>query len=440
MKILYYTDVFPPVIVNYATNLVNGLASYAGFQESEVKVVTRTPAGAFDDSGLPYPVIRRPSPFKLWHLLQESDLIHLAGPCLLPLFFAWVARKPSVIEHHGYQAACPNGLFLYHPTKTPCPGHFQSGRKLECLRCNIGTEGVGKSALSLLLALPRHWLANRVHANICITHHVRDRLQLPYSTVVYYGIRDSNHHNSPQNGNQGSTCFAYAGRLVSEKGLDLLIQAAHCLRAAGCEFRVKFIGDGPERSRLQETVKSLGLATQVVFTGSLQGEALQAALNDVAVMVMPSIWEETAGLSAIEQMMRGRLVIAANIGGLGEVVGDAGLKFSPGDIEGLAACMKRVLDQPSLVSLLGDKARRRALELFRHERMVAEHVALYRELARGSNPSLQRRPSSSSVRFGWKAFWQALFVIWIILVNFLYYAQFKALVLSRWGHFLHTWH
>jgi glycogen synthase len=44
---------------------------------------------------------------------------------------------------------------------------------------------------------------------------------------------------------------------------------------------------------------------------------------------MPSVWEETAGLSAIEQMMRGRLVIASRIAGLGEMVGDAGSRFFP---------------------------------------------------------------------------------------------------------------
>ena len=60
--------------------------------------------------------------------------------------------------------------------------------------------------------------------------------------------------------------------------------------------------------------ENLGPCTTI--TGFLRGHAFVNALQDVNVVVMPSMWEETAGLAAIEQMMRGRLVIAADIGGL----------------------------------------------------------------------------------------------------------------------------
>jgi glycosyltransferase involved in cell wall biosynthesis len=93
---------------------------------------------------------------------------------------------------------------------------------------------------------------------------------------------------------------------------------------------------------------------------------------------MPSIWEETAGLAAIEQMMRGRLVIAADIGGLGEIVGDAGLKFPPGKAGELAAMMRRVIETPELAAALGNRARSRAATLFQAERMVQDHLAAYK--------------------------------------------------------------
>jgi glycosyltransferase involved in cell wall biosynthesis len=158
---------------------------------------------------------------------------------------------------------------------------------------------------------------------------------------------------------------------------------------------VKFIGDGPERSGLQASVEAFGLSQRVFFTGYLHGKLLESALSDVTAVVMPSIWEETAGLSAIEQMMRGRLVIAADIGGLGEMVGEAGLKFQAGDADGLALCMKRVLNEPALTSVLGEKARARALQLFREDRMVADHVALYRELLQARSQA--GAPASASL-------------------------------------------
>jgi glycosyltransferase involved in cell wall biosynthesis len=148
----------------------------------------------------------------------------------------------------------------------------------------------------------------------------------------------------------------------------------------GYNFHLKFVGDGPERSALESLSEKLGLAKHVEFTGFITGPAFQIIINDVAAVIMPSVWEETAGLAAIEQMMRGRLVIASDIGGLGEVVGNCGLRFAAGNMEALAECMRTVLDHPEIVGLTGDAARRRALELFSQRRMVKEHYELFCKL------------------------------------------------------------
>jgi glycosyltransferase involved in cell wall biosynthesis len=90
-------------------------------------------------------------------------------------------------------------------------------------------------------------------------------------------------------------------------------------------------------------------------------------------------------LAAIEQMMRGRLVIASAIGGLREVVGLGGLTFPAADASALADHMKAVLQNPSLLETLGRNARDRALELFLRRRMIMEHVDFYRKVVRGLN-------------------------------------------------------
>jgi glycosyltransferase involved in cell wall biosynthesis len=95
---------------------------------------------------------------------------------------------------------------------------------------------------------------------------------------------------------------------------------------------------------------------------------------------MPSVCEETAGLAAIEHMMRGRLVIASDIGGLAEVVGKAGFLSLAGDAEALARRMKQVIQSPELVETLGKCARARALELFQKNNMIKEHAEVYRQL------------------------------------------------------------
>jgi len=126
--------------------------------------------------------------------------------------------------------------------------------------------------------------------------------------------------------------------------------------------------------------RNLGFSDEISFAGYLCGDLLRRAVRDVTALVMPTIMEETAGLAAMEQMMRGRLVVAADIGGLGEVVDGAGLKFRPGDARGLAACLRRVVEEPSLARALGERARRRAVHAFSIGRMVDEHLAIFTRL------------------------------------------------------------
>jgi glycosyltransferase involved in cell wall biosynthesis len=177
--------------------------------------------------------------------------------------------------------------------------------------------------------------------------------------------------------------FAYVGRFVSEKGIPILLAAAKKLANDGLSFTVELIGDGPERPNIEELIRRNGLGDRVQITGYLTGTDLTGTLHRVDAVIMPSVWEETAGLSAIEQMMRGRAVIASDIGGLAEIVGDAGLKFAPGDARGLAACMRKVLDDPSLIDALGEKGRERAHLHFAREAMLEAHAQVYSKVLAG---------------------------------------------------------
>jgi glycosyltransferase involved in cell wall biosynthesis len=171
--------------------------------------------------------------------------------------------------------------------------------------------------------------------------------------------------------------MAFVGRFVSEKGIPVLLQAVALLKREGLDFEVRLIGDGPELGNLENIIRREDLGDIVKVAGFLRGEAMIKALSDVQVVIMPSVWEETAGLSAIEQMMRGRLVIASDIGGLGEVIGDAGLRCVPGNADSLANCMKSVILDRSLIDSLGIEARNRATHLFMRARMIQEHATIY---------------------------------------------------------------
>lgn len=402
MKILIYTHSFAPVVGGVESHvmfLAQGLSVFAGSGSLEIAVTTPTPAGEFDDSKLAFRVVRRPTLRALIRLIKKTHIIHLVGPSLLPLLIARLLGKPVVIEHHGYNPVCPNGLLFFEPTKTVCPGYFLAQQYGQCIRCNATHLGRFDSLRMLLLTFLRLWLCRNASANTPITLHVQSRLKLPRSQVIYYGISEAG--TEPQTpsinaSNRWPLCFAYVGRLVTIKGLTLILEAAKRLQIAGYHFRLKFVGDGPERGELESLTERLGLTEHVEFTGFLTGNTFHTTMKDVAAVLMPSIWEETAGLAAIEQMMRGKLVIASDIGGLGEVVDGCGLRFPAGSMEALAQCMSTVLDHPEIVELHGTAARRRALDLFSQRRMVKEHFELYCQLARLDERSKQTENLGSS--------------------------------------------
>jgi glycosyltransferase involved in cell wall biosynthesis len=180
--------------------------------------------------------------------------------------------------------------------------------------------------------------------------------------------------------------------LVSEKGIPILLEAAKKLSDEGVSFHLALIGDGAEREALERETRRLGLQDRITFTGYLSGTALEEAVRALRVVVMPSQWEETAGLAVMEKMMRGGLVVVADVGGLSEVVGDAGLKFAPGDANALYAQLRLVLENPSIVATVSSAARARALKHFNRDSMIENHIALYREVTpRGDAGALKER-------------------------------------------------
>ena len=380
MRIMIFSHDFLPLlggVQTYVTILAEGFVR----DGHDAVVVTNSAADGFRDCDLSFRVIRQPRLTELWSTIGAVDILQLAGPVFLPLFLGLLRGKPIVIEHHGYQPICPNGALLYAPDQTACPGHFMAGSYQKCLRCFATTDGWTRSLLGLPFTFVRRWMCKQASVNAPITQHVLNRLQLPRSLVIRYGIPDSPPQNQlPISIPSGPPCFAFVGRLVVEKGLSVLVEAAERLRESNCDFRLKFIGDGSQRAGLEKLVSNRGLASHVTFTGFLSGEALRQATADVIAVVMPSIWEETAGLAAIEQMMRGRLVIVSDIGGLGEVVDGAGLKFKAGSVDQLVACMRQVLEEPMIVAEIGQRARRRSLELFREVNMLENHLRVYRQL------------------------------------------------------------
>jgi glycosyltransferase involved in cell wall biosynthesis len=267
----------------------------------------------------------------------------------------------------------------------------------------------------LMLMAPRRWLCRRVNVNLCISRHVAERLELPRSVVVYYGvphlsgipqpneIPESNEMPEP-NENYASIggattskisgvasqsvkpalSIAYVGRLVREKDVPTIVEAVRLAQTSGYRIVLKIIGDGSDRPRVESAIGSHNFDPPITITGYLLNGALSDALRDVAVVVIPTIMEETAGLAVMEQFSRGKPVIVSDIGGLAEVAGDGGLKFPAGNAKALAECLRRLVDEPDLLRELGMRAKERATAVFSLDRMIEEHFRMFEKLSAGA--------------------------------------------------------
>ena len=388
MKLLLYSHFFAPSIGGVETivqSLARGLAQCrtpAGQPEFAVTLVTQTPAGNYDDSALPFPVVRRPGFLQLWRLLRAADAVHLAGPALLPLFLGLLARKPVVLEHHGFQAICPNGQLLFEPTQEPCPGHFMAGRHAQCLRCN-SAEGSLASFKLWLLTFLRRFLSKRAAANITPVQCLVDLLQLPRAQAIPHGL-DTSRIFPERQPPPGPPVIAFQGRLVTTKGIRVLLEAARLLQQQSIPFALHVIGDGSERPSLESLAGQWQLAPRVRFFGSLPPAELDTVLAQAAVVVVPSLGGEVFGLVVAENMLRGLPVVASDLGAFVEVLGDAGVTFRTGDSADLARQLASLLKQPAHALSLGQRARPRVEKVFDRARMIAAHARLYRRILSGA--------------------------------------------------------
>jgi glycosyltransferase involved in cell wall biosynthesis len=172
---------------------------------------------------------------------------------------------------------------------------------------------------------------------------------------------------------------ACACRAARYKGVEHLLRAFDRLTAQESrlgEVVLVYMGDGPDRDRLDEIRASLRGANRVIFTGYRSDAA--ELLEGADVCVVPSVWQEAFGLAALEPMAHGVPVIASRVGGIPEVVlhEETGLLVPPGDETALASALERLLADPAERKRLGENGRKRAAAHFSLEAAIDQLSAL----------------------------------------------------------------
>ena len=306
------------------------------------------------------------------------NVYHQLSPSVLDALRS--REVPTVMTLHDYKLACP----VYRL--------FRDGEI--CTKC-IGTEwplwvGVhgcsrGSRAESWLLALEssvhrmRRSYERGVSVFVSPSRFLADVMRktgLPSRRITV--IRNAPRHRPPV-ADPGARAphprVLYAGRISPEKGVDLLIGAARRVP----EVEVRVAGTGPDAVRLGAASSDL---PNVRWLGHLGPEDLEAERAAAWAVAVPSRWYENAPLSVIEAFCSGRPVLAADHGGLVEMIEPDvnGWRIPPGDVEAWSDSLRRLATAQSELVLMGMRARAVADRDHDHERFLDTHEALYGEL------------------------------------------------------------
>lgn len=205
----------------------------------------------------------------------------------------------------------------------------------------------------------------------------------PTVMIPQFGVDPSIYRPFPKGRATASDGFTigYAGRLVEQKGVHLLVQAVSRLEG---DWHLRVLGTGPTRSALMALSEDLGISKRVTFSTPILASQMPRYLNDLDVLVLPSLtrpnWKEQFGRVLVEAMACEVSVIGAASGEIPNVIGDAGLVFPEGDVSALGRALSRVQRDTHLRQELAMKGRQRVLENFTQARIAAETYGCYRDL------------------------------------------------------------
>jgi glycosyltransferase involved in cell wall biosynthesis len=165
--------------------------------------------------------------------------------------------------------------------------------------------------------------------------------------VIYNGIRIEEYQDG--GGIAGPPYLLGIGRMVREKGFDVLIDAFRELAAMWPDLRLVLAGDGPARPALEAQAAAAKIEDRIDFVGRVAHQHAVDLFRDAAVFVLPSR-HEPQGIVVLEAMAARTPVIAAAVGGVPEIVRDGtnGLLFPGGDAEALAEAVSRALSDTGL--------------------------------------------------------------------------------------------
>lgn len=295
MKILIYTPAFYPSTGGLeAINMI--IADQLTIKGFDVVLITPEQNHLGDDKKkFKYQIVRDVGRSSLWKWYKWCDVfVH------------------SVLSLNGIWP------LLFYPKKWVVIHHT----------CNYYIWDQNKTIISRL-----KMFASKLAVNIAVSNAVASYLDLPNVTVIKNAYNRELFTTINHCQRKG---FVFVGRLVTEKGVSLLLNAyrSYCRRSES-PYCLTIIGDGPEVDKLKQMANEY----DVCFKGLLTGQLLVNELNKHACMIVPSVYNEAFGIVALEGLACGCFCIGTDGDGVQEAIGECGVLFKKGDADDLALKM-----------------------------------------------------------------------------------------------------
>jgi len=208
---------------------------------------------------------------------------------------------------------------------------------------------------------------------------VKEKISKQKIQVIYNGI-DMAKYYVPESDilNEEEVVFGSVGRLSKEKGHVYLIKALRHLKQRG--WKAVLVGDGKQKKKLQQMVRRFNLQDKVHFAGAVSD--VRSNMAEFDVFVLPSL-SEGLSLALIEAAAAGKFIVAANVGGVSEVVrgDDCGFLYHSKSIPELVRILNWVFDHRDEARKSAKRLQNFVIETFDINKIIEQYESLYEDFA-----------------------------------------------------------
>jgi glycosyltransferase involved in cell wall biosynthesis len=188
----------------------------------------------------------------------------------------------------------------------------------------------------------------------------------------------------PARDNNNQFQIGFLGRLVPEKGIDILLSAVRQLREKGYNCRVILCGSGLSETALRQEAEKLQIADLITWKGGIRHEEAPKEISQFDVLVLPSrsiaTWKEQFGHVLIEAMAMGIPVVGSNCGEIPNVIGRSDLVFEEEDAKRLAAILEKMIRESTWRQEVALYCLERVQQNYSHEKIAERLINLWEDL------------------------------------------------------------